>query len=94
MENVVKIVVGSLVGAGIGFAISKGVEQQVAPDAPRLVADGSEPDPPRESFRERLARASQAGRDARAARVAELRSAYRARVNDPTAMAERPATDQ
>jgi hypothetical protein len=80
MNNGAKVVVGSLLGAGVGFAISKLAERDSAP-----VAGVAETEP-RESLKNRWQRAKLAGEEARAAKEAELRAYFRAKVNDPTAL--------
>lgn len=81
MNNGAKVVVGSLVGAGVGYVISKVMEREV--EQPAGLHESSEP---KESFKERWERAKLAGEDARVAREAELRSYFREKVNDPTAL--------
>ena len=83
MNNPAKVLVGSLLGAGVGYAISKVMEREVV--EPVGFADTQQP--PKETFKERWERAKLAGEDARIAKEAELRSYFREKVNDPTALA-------
>jgi hypothetical protein len=82
MNNPAKVLVGSLLGAGVGYVISKVMEREVV--EPAGFAD-TQPQP-KESFKERWERAKLAGEQARLAKEAELRSYFREKVNDPTAM--------
>lgn len=81
MNNEAKVVVGSLMGAGVGYVISKVMEREV--EQPVGLYDASQP---KESFKERWERAKLAGEDARVAREAELRAYFREKVNDPSAL--------
>ena len=83
MNNGAKVVVGSVVGAGVGYVISKTIGRDV--EQPVGLYESGEP---KESFKERWERAKLAGEEARVAREAELRSYFREKVNDPTAMPE------
>lgn len=80
MNNGTKVVVGSLLGAGIGYVISKVMEREVV--EPAGFADTQ----PKESFKERWERAKIAGEEARLAKESELRAYFREKVNDPTAL--------
>jgi hypothetical protein len=82
MNNGTKVVVGSLLGAGIGYVISKVMEREVA--EPLGFAEAE----PKESFKERWERAKIAGEEARMAKEAELRAYFREKVNDPAALRE------
>jgi hypothetical protein len=80
MNNGTKVVVGSLLGAGIGYVISKVMEREVV--EPVGFADTQ----PKESLKERWQRAKIAGEEARLAKEAELRAYFRQKVNDPAAL--------
>jgi hypothetical protein len=80
MNNGTKVVVGSLLGAGIGYVISKVMEREVAEPV------GFAETEPRESLKQRWERAKLAGEEARLAREAELRAYFRDKVNDPAAL--------
>ena len=82
MNNGTKVVVGSLLGAGIGYVISKVMEREVV--EPVGFADTAQE--PKETFKERWERAKLAGEGARLAKEAELRAYFREKVNDPAAM--------
>lgn len=87
LRNVVKLVLGSAIGAGVGYAASKALEPEdvvVGPDGVPV-----EP-PPHETFKERLARAREAGEAARIAKEAELRAYFRQKVHDPDALTDNP----
>jgi hypothetical protein len=88
LRNAVKLVLGSAIGAGVGYAASKLVEERAADedDAAHLV----EPDNPHETFKMRLARARDEGEAARQAKEAELRAYFRQKVRDPAAMLDNP----
>jgi hypothetical protein len=90
LRNAVKLVLGSAIGAGVGYAASKFVEERDvdADDAARLTTP--EPQQPRETFKMRLARAKDDGEAARAAKEAELRAYFRQKVRDPDAMTGNP----
>ena len=63
LRNAVKVVLGSAIGAGVGYAASKVVEErEVDADA---AAHLTEPEQPRETFKMRLARAKDDGEAAR-----------------------------
>ena len=90
LRNAVKLVLGSAIGAGVGYAASKVVEERAVDadnSAPLLE---SEQQPPRETFKMRLARAQDAGEAARVAKEAELRAYFRQKVRDPEAMTGNP----
>lgn len=82
MNNGTKVVVGSLLGAGVGYVISIVMEREVVGPV-TLTGDPAEP---KETFKERWERAKLAGEDARLAKEAELRAHFRQKVNDPTAL--------
>ena len=82
MNNGTKVLVGSLLGAGVGYVISKVMEREVV--EPVGFADTQQQ--PRESLKERWQRAKLAGEEARIAREAELRAYFRGKVNDPYAL--------
>ncbi len=79
MNNGAKVLVGSLLGSGVGYAISKVMEREVVEPA-GFSAE------PKESFKERWERAKLAGEEARLAKEAELRAYFREKVNDPDAL--------
>ncbi len=80
MNNPTKVFVGSLLGAGVGYVISKVMEREVV--EPVGFADTQQP---KETLKERWERAKLAGEEARIAKEAELRSYFRQKVNDPIA---------
>lgn len=102
MNNPVKLLFGSLVGAGIGVALSKVVERQQEPglstsmmmtggDAGRRVSAGDESLESSGQFKDRLARARAAGIEAKLRKEAELRELFRAKVHRPDALTSPPA---
>jgi hypothetical protein len=86
MNNPVKLLVGAALGSAVGYGISKYLELQgpppVDPETGVVV--------PRETFRERWARAQAAGEAAKLAKEEELRAYFRLKVHDPEAMRENP----
>jgi hypothetical protein len=88
LRNAVKLTLGSAIGAGVGYVASKFVEER---DAASLDDTGAAAEPqPRETFKERLARAKVAGEAARIAKEDELRAYFRQKVKDPTALTDNP----
>jgi hypothetical protein len=86
LRNVLKLVLGSAIGAGVGYAASKVVEER----DPLLADADAAPEYPHETFKERLARAKEAGETARVAKEAELRAHFRQKVHDPAALTDIP----
>jgi hypothetical protein len=88
LRNAVKLILGSAIGAGVGYAASKVVEERAVDtdDAASLL----ESEQPRETFKMRLARAKDDGEAAREAKEAELRAYFRQKVRDPNAMVDNP----
>lgn len=86
MNNPVKVVVGSLLGAGVGAGIAKVAGMSATTDGEAT----GEPAPPRETLRERLERARAAGEAARLEKEEELRAYFRTKVKDPQAMRDNP----
>jgi hypothetical protein len=84
MNNPVKVVIGTLVGAGIGAAISRALERDRQPEGVATAA--ALPAEPKETLRERWERARHAGDAARAEKEAALRSYFRQKVQDPAAL--------
>lgn len=84
MNNPAKVIVGTLLGAGVGVGVAKVAGRSIAPDDQGT----REPAQPREPFRERLERARVAGEAARAQREEELRAYFRVKVKNPQAMRE------
>lgn len=89
MNNPAKIMFGSIVGSGIGVAISRYLESQT------VVADGAAvtEDDGRgfiETMKARWAQARIDGDVAREAKEAELRAYFRDKVDDPSAMRDNP----
>ena len=82
MNNGTKLIVGSLLGAGVGYVVSKVMEREVV----EPVSLTGTPPKPKESFKERWERAKLAGEEARLAKEAELRAQFREKVNDPNAL--------
>lgn len=74
MNNVGKLIVGALLSVGIAAVATKVTDQKVI-----------HPDEPRESFRERISRASDTASVARVAEEERLRNQFRARTGDPLA---------
>ena len=81
MNNPTKVLVGSMLGAGVGYVISKVMEREVVEPV-----GFAETQQPKETFKERWERAKLAGEEARLAKEAELRSYFREKVNDPQAL--------
>lgn len=82
MNNGTKVIVGSLLGAGVGYVISKIMEREVV--EPTSFAATSQEST--ETFKERWERAKRAGEEARLAKEAELRAYFRQKVDDPDAL--------
>lgn len=82
MNNGTKLIVGSLLGAGVGYIVSKVMEREVV----EPVSFTDTPPEPKETFKERWQRAKLAGEEARLAKEAELRAYFRTKVNDPNAL--------
>jgi hypothetical protein len=80
MSNPVKIMFGTIVGAGIGMAVSRAMERSVP------AAQGAAPSEPKETLAQRWERAKTAGEAAKEAKEAELRAYFRQKVDDPTAL--------
>lgn len=89
MNNPGKVLLGSLVGAGIGVAVAKLMERGQADGLHAAAAFSAGDDPSAESFRARLERAKLAGEQARAATESGLRAAFRDKVRDTGALADR-----
>jgi hypothetical protein len=85
LNNGAKLIVGSLLGASVGYVISKVMEREVVEPVGLLDAP-LDPQAPKESFKERWERAKLAGEEARLAKETELRSYFRQKVNDPDAL--------
>lgn len=83
MNNGTKTVVGTLIGAGVAYAISQVLEREVAD--PVGFAASDTPSEPKESFKDRWERAKSDGEAARVAKEEELRSYFRQKVSDPRA---------
>jgi len=93
MSNGSKVILGSLIGAGVAYLISQTLDRQVA--QPNLIAAGlMEAPPPKESMKERWERAKSAGDQAKADKEAELRAKFRGHVQDPAAFADMRRADQ
>lgn len=97
MNNVIKILAGTALGAGVGAAVSKllearaGVELEITgPDGVARVVDADAKPGIGDRVKARLDAARLAGEEAKAAKEAELRGYFREKVNDPTAMAVDP----
>lgn len=89
MNNPGKIIFGSLIGSGIGIAISKYLEYQESQTVSMTV--GAEERPGFvESMKARWAQAKVNGDVARDAKEAELRAYFRLKVDDPSAMRDNP----
>lgn len=87
MNNLSKVIFGTLLGAGVAAGISKLAEQSIEPPYDPLDLAAS---PPRESLKERWARAQVEGEAARLAKEEELRAYFRVKVNDQQAMRDTP----
>ncbi|MCO5175918.1 MAG: hypothetical protein M9890_02945 [Thermomicrobiales bacterium] len=102
MHNLFKVLIGTALGAGVGVAISRVLEQQTGVELEINRADGvatvvgqSEPQPGfADRIKGRLEAARLAGEDAKAAKEAELRGYFREKVNDPAAMTVNPLAPQ
>lgn len=90
MHNPGKVLLGSLIGAGIGVAVAKLMERGQSDGLHAAAAFSAGNDPSEETLRARLERAKVAGVRARAATEADLRAAFRGRVNNPAALADFP----
>jgi hypothetical protein len=82
LNNGTKVIVGSLLGAGVGYVISKVMEREVVEPA----GFAATPQEPKETLKQRWERAKLAGEDARLAKEAELRASFREKVNDRDAL--------
>ncbi len=89
MNNPSKVIFGSLIGSGIGIAISKYLESQDSQPA-GTTAEAEERPSFVESMKARWAQAKVNGDVAREAKEAELRAYFRQKVDDPTAMLDNP----
>lgn len=91
MPTAIRILLGSALGAAVGYGIAKFMEREVTvtatPDAGDALLSQTGP---KESFKERIARAKTVAAEARAAREAELRALFRQKVQDPDALSEMP----
>jgi len=102
MHKVFKVLLGAALGAGVGMAIARVLEQQAGMELEINRADGvatvvgeTEPKPGfADRIKGRLEAAKVAGEDARIAKEAELRGYFREKVNDPAAMAVNPLAPQ
>jgi len=90
MNSPVRLLFGSVIGAGVGVALSKIVERRQEPglSASLTMNGGGEDVHEGEDFKDRLARAGAAGADARARKEAELRELFRAKVHRSDALIE------
>jgi hypothetical protein len=90
MNNPVKVLVGSVVGAGIGLGISKVLEMraagETAPTSDPLTVTYEPKTSIIDSLKERWERAKLNGDLAKESKEAELRAYFRTKVNDPQAM--------
>jgi enoyl-[acyl-carrier-protein] reductase (NADH) len=87
VNNPAKVLVGSALGASVGYGISKLLERETATNVATLTGEA----PHRETLRERWARAQAAGAAAKVAKEEELRTLFRAKVKDPNALRETSA---
>lgn len=94
MNNPLKLVLGSLIGAGIGVALSKVAETRQEPGLSAAqsftFADSESAPSTSEAFGDRLARAKAAGADARVQKEAELRDQFREKVRRSNALTAPP----
>jgi hypothetical protein len=93
MASPVKLIVGSLIGAGLGVAISKFVEQRQEPGLSATASfadDATDDGSTAGSMQDRLTRAKVAGVSARAAKEAELRAFFREKVQRSDALSSAP----
>ncbi len=88
MNNPGKVIFGSIIGSGIGVAISRYLESQTVMTDPT----SSDADRPGfvETMKTRWVQAKVDGEVAREAKEAELRAYFRDKVDDPTAMRDNP----
>lgn len=92
-RNIVKLISGSAVGAGVGALLACGTEATDKRDDPVASATAESPNDTgqgkitelRDSIRDRWRRAQEEGDKAKEAREAELRAYFREKVDDPTA---------
>lgn len=93
-RNIVKLITGSAVGAGVGALLARGTEAtarqddrvaRVTTESPSDTGQGNKITEIRDSIRDRWRRAQEEGDQAKEAREAELRAYFREKVNDPTA---------
>jgi hypothetical protein len=92
-RNIVKLITGSAVGAGVGALLARGADTTAKRDDPVASATSESPiDSGKgklteltDSIRDRWRRANNEGDQAKEAREAELRAYFREKVNDPTA---------
>ena len=89
MNNPAKIIFGSIVGSGIGVAISRYLESQtIAADGVAVTTEDGRGIV--ETMKARWAQARIDGEVARQAKEAELRAYFRDKVDDPSAMRDNP----
>lgn len=87
-RNIVKVVTGSALAAGIGALVSKAIERSQAEPEVSGAVPSEQPEQSasvRDRLRSRWEQARNAGEQARLAREAELKTYFREKVNDPAA---------
>ena len=86
-RNFMKIIVGSALGATVGYAINRYTQRSEMPEAERMSLTEEVTSIPNR-IKQRWADAQEAGEQARLAEEARLRSYFRDKVNDPSAFAD------
>lgn len=86
-RNFMKIIVGSALGATVGYAINRYAQRAEMPEEERMSLTEEITSIP-DRLKQRWAEAQEAGEQARIAEEARLRSYFREKVNDPHAFAD------
>ena len=86
-RNFMKIIVGSALGATVGYAVNRFAERSEMPEDERMSLTEEVTSIP-DRLKQRWADAQEAGEQARIAEEARLRAYFREKVNDPSAFAD------
>lgn len=84
-RNIAKIIVGSALGTAVAAGVAKVMQRQEQPEEERVPLSEQVRAAPI-NLRDRWDRAKAAGVEAESAETARLNEAFRAKVNDPTAL--------
>lgn len=86
-RNFMKVIVGSALGATIGYAVNRFTKRSEMPEDERMSLTEEVTSIP-DRLKQRWADAQQAGEQARIAEEARLRAYFREKVNDPNAFSD------